>query len=186
MLFNAGIPLHPRYKTKFKRPLSHGLLGSIFITLLLARAGWAATVTWNGGGDGVSWSQGANWSGNLVPTAGDDVVISGAGGQVTLDGGNVMVRSLQCDRGLSITNGSLALTSGASLVKGTFKMRAGTLLSAAGPATTVTCSSAVNIDGASLSASSGGVLFVLGLTSYSRTNVPTPPGKPMGLAAESW
>src|SRR5262245_12405228 len=32
-------------------------------------------VSWDGGGDGTSWRDAANWSGNVLPTSADDVVI---------------------------------------------------------------------------------------------------------------
>ncbi|MDG1358344.1 MAG: PEP-CTERM sorting domain-containing protein [Akkermansiaceae bacterium] len=38
----------------------------------------AATITWDGGGDGVSWTDGNNWSTNNAPTAGDTMNIGGS------------------------------------------------------------------------------------------------------------
>ena len=39
----------------------------------------AAAVAWDGGGDAVSWSDGANWDGDEhVPNANDDVLIDAA------------------------------------------------------------------------------------------------------------
>ena len=35
-----------------------------------------STVSWDGGGDGVSWNDPRNWSNDSLPTASDDVVIS--------------------------------------------------------------------------------------------------------------
>ena len=35
----------------------------------------AGVVTWNGGGDGSSWHDAANWDPDGVPTADDDVTI---------------------------------------------------------------------------------------------------------------
>lgn len=34
----------------------------------------AATATWDGGGDGTSWSSAANWAGDVAPSDGDDLV----------------------------------------------------------------------------------------------------------------
>src|ERR1039458_1213224 len=39
----------------------------------------AATVTWTGQGANRNWSTTANWSGNAVPTSGDDVRFDGTG-----------------------------------------------------------------------------------------------------------
>jgi hypothetical protein len=41
----------------------------------------AATVTWDGGGTTNNWSEGANWSGNVVPTIADDVVFDATSGK---------------------------------------------------------------------------------------------------------
>ncbi|MGF1635410.1 MAG: hypothetical protein ACFCVE_16310 [Phycisphaerae bacterium] len=38
-----------------------------------------AAVSWDGGGDGVSWSDPLNWSGDVLPVAADDVTIDTAG-----------------------------------------------------------------------------------------------------------
>jgi len=35
----------------------------------------AATITWDGGGDGRSWSNPTNWSGDRVPGVTDNVVL---------------------------------------------------------------------------------------------------------------
>lgn len=37
----------------------------------------AATITWDGGGITNNWSEAANWSGNVVPAIGDDVLFNG-------------------------------------------------------------------------------------------------------------
>jgi hypothetical protein len=39
-------------------------------------AAFGATVSWNGNGDGSSWSDPANWSPSSVPTSNDDVIIN--------------------------------------------------------------------------------------------------------------
>ena len=40
---------------------------------------FSATVTWDGGGDASTWSDGDNWSANAIPVDGDDIVINCAG-----------------------------------------------------------------------------------------------------------
>ncbi len=48
-----------------------------------------AVVTWDGGGDGITWEDPANWDTNVLPTAADDVIIadlpSAGGTYVTLN-----------------------------------------------------------------------------------------------------
>src|SRR5947199_361403 len=57
-------------KRKFrKRPLP------LHLETLEARLA-PAVVTWGAGGDGTSWSDPHNWTGNVVPGSGDDVVIN--------------------------------------------------------------------------------------------------------------
>ena len=51
----------------------------------------AATITWDGGGDGVTWHDAANWSGNVLPSPTDDAVL-GVGPEVRVDGPEVSVR----------------------------------------------------------------------------------------------
>jgi len=37
----------------------------------------AATISWDNGGDGMTWSDATNWTGDVLPTASDDVEIDG-------------------------------------------------------------------------------------------------------------
>ncbi|GJM35133.1 MAG: hypothetical protein DHS20C18_41340 [Saprospiraceae bacterium] len=47
--------------------------------LLLALSSFSATITWDGGGDGTTWSDGNNWNGsNVAPGTGDNAVINTA------------------------------------------------------------------------------------------------------------
>lgn len=64
------------------------------------------TTFWDGGGDGVSWQDAVNWSGDVLPGSADDVVIAGAG-SVTYSSGTSTVHSVSTDRTLQITGGSL-------------------------------------------------------------------------------
>jgi|GEM_PF-1190706 len=48
----------------------------------------AATITWDGGGDGLNWSDAANWSSNAVPDFADDVIID-APGDITVRYANI-------------------------------------------------------------------------------------------------
>jgi uncharacterized repeat protein (TIGR02543 family) len=57
-----------------------------------ATAAFAATKTWTGGGDGISWNDGANWSGGTAPGSGDQVLLEnsvvGTSYQVDLPSGS--------------------------------------------------------------------------------------------------
>ena len=57
-----------------------------------------STVTWNGDGDGMSWSDADNWDTDSVPGSSDDVVISGSGDSVDL-GSNTTIQSLSLSAG---------------------------------------------------------------------------------------
>ena len=63
------------------------LLEMVVFLLCLAGASLArpaAAVTWTGGGDGVSWSDPHDWSGNAMPSAGSDVTIGVVSGNPTI------------------------------------------------------------------------------------------------------
>jgi len=63
---------------------------------------FAATVTWDGGGDGISWSDPLNWSLDTLPTNLDDVTITGSA-SVSLDIDFVVDSSLTILEGNSLT-----------------------------------------------------------------------------------
>jgi hypothetical protein len=75
----------------------------VFALLALSPIASAATKTWDGGGDGVSWTNAANWSGDTLPAAGDDVVINVAGTNATINytTSSLTLRSLQCEETLT-------------------------------------------------------------------------------------
>lgn len=50
----------------------------------LERRTLLASISWDGGGDGTSWSDKLNWSGDVVPTQNDDVTISVANSNPTI------------------------------------------------------------------------------------------------------
>ena len=50
-------------------------LGTTFLLLLIGQSCSAATVTWDGGGDGRSWNDAVNWSNDRVPGVTDNVVL---------------------------------------------------------------------------------------------------------------
>jgi hypothetical protein len=78
--------------TKYlKCPIKKTFIFSVFLSILflcvegLSSPVKAASVSWDGGGDAVSWSDGLNWSGDVVPTDADDVLIDS---DVTVDLGS--------------------------------------------------------------------------------------------------
>lgn len=77
---------------------------------LVAPTAIAVNVTWTGSGDGVSWHQGANWSGGVVPPAGSDVTIyvpaSNPTIQFTSSAGTVQINSLTTSELITISCGN--------------------------------------------------------------------------------
>ena len=84
----------------------------------------AGIVTWDGDGDGTNWSDANNWDGNVLPTASDDVVITGSG--TVVSNGTAEAKSLVSSRLLNITGGSLTLSQ-ASALNGGLDLAGGTL-----------------------------------------------------------
>jgi autotransporter-associated beta strand protein len=60
-----------------------GLLAPLFIMTSQASA---ATITWDGGGDGLTFTDATNWSGDVAPIAGDDLVFDADTSPKNLDG----------------------------------------------------------------------------------------------------
>jgi hypothetical protein len=68
--------------------------------------------TWDGGAGTNSWFDKANWSGDVLPGATDDVSIDAGtpgGSTVTLASGTATINSLQSAKALNITGGSLSI-----------------------------------------------------------------------------
>ena len=72
-----------------------------------------ATLEWDAGGDGTSWHDALNWSGDAVPTPLDDVIITrdAAGGPVVFDTGMTQILSLSLDADLEVRGGELVADS---------------------------------------------------------------------------
>jgi hypothetical protein len=92
---------------------------------LLANALYAATVSWDGGGDGSAWHDPLNWSEDALPGATDDVAITVADAEVTYSTGAVTVQSLNCPRPLRLTGGTLTVTGDAEFGSGTLRLMGG-------------------------------------------------------------
>lgn len=130
------------------------------LSLIAAARLSAATITWDGGGDGTSWNDPANWAGDVLPAAGDDVVIPDPAGDRSVAGapGNITIRSLQCDSALTLEAGHLTLTGGASVVRGALHIAPTRTLTATGPTTTFTASGPTEINSALIVAQAGATI----------------------------
>lgn len=88
-----------------------------------------ATVSWDGGAGTNSWHDAANWSGDVLPGAGDDVVIDAGPASLTVvHSQNVVsfVRSITSTRGVSLSGGTIA-PSVSWVQSGPFVMSGGTI-----------------------------------------------------------
>jgi hypothetical protein len=102
-------------------------LASLSLSLPLASRALAAAVTWTSPSND-SWNDPASWSSSpSLPGLADDVLISQPSPvTVTLDYGNQTVNSLTDNNTLTLTGGSLAVTTTLQ-VNGTFNLQGGTL-----------------------------------------------------------
>ena len=92
---------------------------SFSFLLLFPSLAAAAAISWDGGGDGVSWSDAINWSGDVLPGASDDVTINvGGTATITLASGTQTINSLSCDEALVISGGSLDIAAASSITAG--------------------------------------------------------------------
>ena len=140
--------------------VNYGPLSAV-ILLLGSMAGFGATKTWTGSGDGVSWANGANWSGGIVPGLSDDVAItSGAGSAVVISAGDVTVRSIQCTKGFTISGRGLTLVSGASQFSGTLSISNNATLTVIGGGSSVIASGATVAADSDFNAASGGAIHL--------------------------
>ncbi len=91
----------------------------------------AALISWDGGGDGTSWHDPLNWSGNVVPGASDDVSINLAGSnpviRYTAASGTRTVKSVTCNEAFELSGGSLTIAGGASQFTANFSLTGGSL-----------------------------------------------------------
>jgi len=79
-----------------------------------------SAVSWDGGGDGTSWHDRYNWSGDALPGAADDVVINVAANptiQFTSSAGSVSINSLSSDELMTISGGTLTIATSANISK---------------------------------------------------------------------
>ena len=129
-----------------------------------------ATVTWDGGAGTWNWADRTNWSGDLVPTTADDVIIPDlAGVQTILVNSSATVLSINSAEGLTVQSGNtLTVTAGNSTVSGAFTAASGATLNAMG-LTQFSATSNTVIDGATLYAQGGAKMNLSKATSYTNT-----------------
>src|SRR5262245_4558262 len=125
------LPIDVAVFRNHQRPMKRLLRLFRFLALALLCStipAFAAAISWDGGGGDNSWHNAQNWSGDALPGPTDDVVISPSTEiVVTHSAGNTTVRSVQCDKGFSLTGGTLITTAGASFVRGALSLKGGIL-----------------------------------------------------------
>ncbi|MBI5388491.1 MAG: hypothetical protein HZA90_27820 [Verrucomicrobia bacterium] len=146
------------------------------LTLVIVIAGFAAispaaTVTWDGGGDGVSWHAAANWIDDRLPASTNDVVINvPTNVTVVFSNGSVTVRSVRCEGGFSLADGTLTVTSSNSQFNGPFTITNGATLVVRGAGTELTVNGPTAYSGGSLQPQQGGILRLPELRRIELTN----------------
>jgi citrate lyase gamma subunit len=83
------------------------------LCLFCTQAAFSQVRTWDGGGDGTTWSNAANWSGDVVPINTDSVIVI-AGANVQVVSGTAVCRKLGI-YGSGSSQGKVTVTSGAAL-----------------------------------------------------------------------
>ncbi len=127
----------------------------LFCMFLFTESAFAATRTWDGGGATNNWSETANWSGDLVPASGDDVVFDGTSTKDCLVNQNITVNTLNMNAGYSgtvtIGAGFTASFTNASTFSSAFTASDGSL----------NFGSTFTLAGAAFNAGSGTLTFVV-------------------------
>src|SRR5512140_209599 len=77
------------------------LIATIIFIFCFARGAEAVTTTWDGGGATNNWSEPANWSGDIVPAASDDVVFDATSTKNATIDVSITVASIQMAGGYS-------------------------------------------------------------------------------------
>ena len=129
--------------------------------------GHAATITWNGSGDGTGFNNPANWVGNAVPGASDDAVITSGAGTYVVVTSDITVLSVNCSKAFSVSSGTFVLTAGSSQINGAFALAGGNL-KASGVGTTFTANGPATADDCNFYVSAGAVVALPNLVNYSK------------------
>src|SRR5690348_13581116 len=86
-----------------------------------------SAVAWTGTGDGVNWSDPANWSINAMPAASDDVTINVAANPNIQVTGNRSVHSLNNAESLTLSGGATLTTSATATSSQNITLNGGTI-----------------------------------------------------------
>lgn len=85
-----------------------------------------SAVAWDGGGDGIHWSDPANWQADVLPTANDDVSINFGTNTIRHNSGNHSIKSLTTANPLDISGGTLAIAT-TFAINNTVTLKGGTI-----------------------------------------------------------
>jgi len=99
-------------RCRHRNPACGLTLVVVLASILLTPGGTnAATISWDGGGDGASWTDPLNWSGDVLPGTADTAVLNvGADPTVTLSGPAVTLAALDCRENLVLAGEGLIVT----------------------------------------------------------------------------
>ncbi len=122
-----------------------------------------------GGGDGVNWSDAANWSNNTLPAIGGDVYLDLAGESATVTNG-LTVRNIQSEEAITAQTGALTVT-GLGRLFGPVAVRNGGVVEANGSVADLFVAQTDNSVQGLLTATSGGRATFAGLTAATTSNV---------------
>ncbi len=131
-------------------------LGILFLVFLSVSVSGLGQKTWDGGGDGTSWSSANNWNPNGVPLSTDDVIISRNGSRTINLNGDYSCASLTLNYtgntdGTIILNflgiNSLTVTNGVSLINTANNAGSNVILNVANG--TLSCASIINTESTS-------------------------------------
>lgn len=133
--------------------------GLIFGVAQAAEVQWIAA----GGGD---WNEPANWSGNAVPTASDDVaIVLPAEQSVVHSADDSIVNSLVLTGNLDLLGGSITVLA-LSTIDGSLTVQQGATLAADGTNAELVVNGAADIDGGNVHALNGAHISLPGATRY--------------------
>src|SRR5262249_2694113 len=151
--------------------VSHGR--SAFVAGLLlfwAPDIFAATATWTGGGDGVSWTDSLNWSGNVLPNASSDVTIGVLAGNPTIKiTSTLSINSLTSSAAISVTAGSRNLAASAN-INAAFTLT-NAALTTTGASVTFVVTGATVLSDSNISAQSNSTISFASATTLTRVNL---------------
>ena len=138
--------------------------------LRLTVASIGTLIVWDGGGDGVNWTDDNNWNLNIAPNSTHSVLIDVGGGlTVTLNSGGIeQILELSNSETLSITGGTLQIDND-SRIEGTIEIFTGATID---NAQNLTVGGTFNYSGGTVQGS-GGALTTNGSTNLGTINAKT-------------